>query len=151
VNHGGEITARLGGSRLSSSPRRSPDDSRIALEVTDGDKPARIWVLDEGGSNGRELTTVSDGDHFPGWANNGELLFTSWRGKDGEIWRWSVDGSGAPNLVYGGGTDALVATDVHKRTLIFQDRGPDGSRDIFALDLDRGGKPQPLLHTAADE
>jgi Tol biopolymer transport system component len=97
-----------------------------------------------------QLTFDGDEDHYPVWsADSREVVYVSWRGKDHALWRKSADGTGTARHVLDG-TDALVATDVYRHTLIFQDRGEGEQRDLFTLDLD-SGPPRPLLATPDDE
>ena len=152
VSRNGEVTGLSADARNYSTPRAAPDGSKIAVEVTDGNQHVHIWIMDVKTGGATQLTFDGDEDRFPVWtADSREVLFTSKRGKDYALWRKAADGSGEARKVLDG-TDALVATDVHDHTLIYQDRGAGGmQRDLFTFDLTAKGSPQPLLATPEDE
>jgi Tol biopolymer transport system component len=151
VDHHGEPTGLSAEPRMYSSPRMSPDGSKVAVEVTDNDKHVHVWVMDAKTGAATQLTFEGDEDHYPVWTSDGrEVLYTSRRGRSYAIWRKAADGTGEARQVLTG-TDALVATDVRVRTLIYQDRGAGEERDLFTFDLAGSGKPQALLSTPDDE
>jgi serine/threonine-protein kinase len=150
ISSNGDITGLSANDRNYSTPRAAPDGSRIAVEVTGEDKRAHIWVMDVKTGAATQLTFEGE-DRFPVWTADGrEVLYTSKRGGEFAIWRKAADGTGEERRVQGG-TEALVATDVHGRTLVYQDRGAGVERDLFTLDLDAAGSPQTLLSTPDDE
>ena len=147
----GAMTVISAETRNYSSPRASPDGSRIAVEVTEEDGRVHIWVMDAKSGAATQLTFEGDEDRYPLWTADGrDVLYTSRRGKEHTVWRKAADGSGTARQVVAG-TEALTATDVHGRTLIYHERGDGEQRDLFALDLDAGGKPRTLLATPDDE
>jgi hypothetical protein len=151
VNERGESAALSSEARTYSAPRASPDGSKVAVEVTDTDKHVHIWVMDARSGAATQLTFDSDEDRYPVWTSDSrEVLYTAQRGKEFSLWRKAADGTGEARLVLKG-TDALVATDVHGHTLVYQDRGAGEERDLFTLDLGGSGKPQQLLSTPDDE
>lgn len=72
------------------------------------------------------------------------------RGKDFSIYRNAADGTGEARRVLGG-TGTLAPTDVSGHTLIFQDQGASGVRQIMTFDLDAEGPARPLFATPDDE
>lgn len=90
-------------------PRLSPAGDRIVSAGTElagwreGQSSARIWLHDNAGRNVRPLTDPGPGDYWPIWAPDGRtVVYGSLRsGERQELYRVSVDGSGAPpELVY---------------------------------------------------
>jgi Tol biopolymer transport system component len=136
------------------NPRASPNGLKVAVEVTGDDRRTHIWVLDIQKGKVTQLTFAGEEDRFPVWTpNSREVLFTSRRGTDFAIYRMAADGSGAEREVTRG-SPMLAPSDVHgEKTLIYQDNGAGGQRDIFALDLEAEGaaEPQVVLATADDE
>lgn len=152
VNRSGAITGISSEPRNYSTPRASPDETRIAVEVTDADRRVHIWIMDARTGAATQLTFDGDENRYPVWTADGrEIIYTSRRGKERALWRKPADGSGEERKIIEG-TDALVATDLHRRTLIYQDRGEgDAQRDLFALELDGQAAPRILLSTPNDE
>jgi Tol biopolymer transport system component len=151
VNRAGEATALPGVPRDYRNPRPSPDGSKVAVEVAGTDDSVQIWIVNATSGVPTQLTVQGEENRFPVWTADGrEVLYTSKRGDTYAIYRQPADGSGTARPVIEGSSD-LVATDVIGRTLIYQDKGASGYRDIYSLELDSTAKPQPLLATPADE
>jgi Tol biopolymer transport system component len=151
VNRNGEAKPLSTDPRRYSDPRLSPDGSKLAVAVADGEQRAHIWIMDVTTGAATQLSFDGEEDRFPVWTADGrEVLFTSRLGKNHAIWRKAADGSGEARHIVDGSKD-LAATDVYRHTLVYQDQGKGGGRDLFTLDLNAGGSPQPLLATAADE
>jgi Tol biopolymer transport system component len=150
VSRSGEPTNLSADPRAYSNPRISPDGSRIAVEVGGADKTVHIWTMDAAGA-AAQLTFDGEENRYPVWTPDGrEILFTSKRGKEFSIYRKAADGTDEARRVLGGTPD-IAPSDVHGHTLIYQDKGGGGGRDIFTLDLEAGGPSRPLLATPADE
>jgi len=152
VNRSGVPAGLSAEARDYSTPRASPDEARIAVEVVGDDKRVHIWTMDAKTGAATQLTFDGEEDRYPVWTADGrDVIYTSRSGKDYALWRKAADGTGEARKILDG-TDALVATDVRGRTLIYQDVGATGmQRDLFAFDLDAGGPPRQLLTTPTDE
>ncbi len=78
--------------RAYASPRLSPDGTRIAMEIRDGEPAVYIWDLRR-----KHLQRVSTGpfvERNPLWAPDGRLLVSSNRGGVPNVYRVAADGSG---------------------------------------------------------
>ncbi len=78
--------------RAYASPRLSPDGTRIAMEIRDGEPAVFIWDLRR-----KTLQRVSAGafvERNPLWTPDGRLLVSSNRGGVPNVYRVSADGSG---------------------------------------------------------
>ena len=78
--------------RAYASPRLSPDGTRIAMEIRDGEPVVWIWDLRR-----RNLQRVSTGafvERNPLWTPDGRLLVSSNRGGVPNVYRVAADGSG---------------------------------------------------------
>ncbi|MGH9384545.1 MAG: TolB family protein, partial [Vicinamibacterales bacterium] len=77
-----------------SSPRLSPDGSKIAVSIG-GDQPrSDIWIVDT--VRGTRLRLTSEGGRFPAWSSDGRTVtFTTYGRTGGGLARTPADGSGA--------------------------------------------------------
>jgi hypothetical protein len=78
--------------RAYASPRLSPDGTRIAMEIRDGEPAVYMWDLRR-----KHLQRVSTGpfvERNPLWAPDGRLLVSSNRGGVPNVYRVAADGSG---------------------------------------------------------
>jgi serine/threonine protein kinase len=79
--------------RAYASPRLSPDGTRIAMEIRDGEPAVWIWDLRR-----KTLQRVSTGafvERNPLWTPDGRLLVSSNRGGVPNVYRVAADGGGA--------------------------------------------------------
>jgi serine/threonine-protein kinase len=75
-------------------PRLSPDGTRIAVDVREGDSDIWVWDLQR---NGPTRVTRDPGlDRTPVWENNEEILFSSMAEGTATIFRQRADGTGKP-------------------------------------------------------
>lgn len=147
----GDATGLSADMRSYSTPRVSPDGSKVAVEVTSGGNRMHIWVMDVKTGGATQLTFDGEEDRYPVWtADSREVIYVSRRGKQYALWRKAADGTGEEHKLLDG-SDALVATDVRGQKLIFQDRGAGEERDLYVFDLSAGGERRKLLSTADDE
>ncbi len=70
--------------------RPSPDGSRLAFTALD-----RLWVASADGSDPRRVTRDERSEQQPAWSPDGAwLVFASWEGEAGHLWKVRADGSG---------------------------------------------------------
>ena len=75
----------------------SPDGSKLAFTARNEDtNDFDIWIRELPDGASRRLTFDDQGESNPTWAADGQYLTYI---KGGDVWRVSVDGSGAPELV----------------------------------------------------
>ena len=95
----------------SSTPRWSPDGTRIAFSRRGDDPRVRIYIMNADGTNVRALTPPEGGDFSPDWAPDGtKLLYIT---NQPPLFRWrlhiiNVDGTGMHAL----GGDELCDGDI---------------------------------------
>jgi len=125
------------------TPVISPDGSRVAFE-----RGCDIWVLDlvrgnktrlgTGGCNGRPL-----------WTSDGEVVFSSNRTQEFELYRVSASGVGEPERILQRElTQHPFSWNPKDNVLAFFDVGPDSDWNIWML---HEGKPSPFLTTPFNE
>ena len=78
--------------RAYASPRLSPDGTRIAVEIRDGEPT--VWIYDLRRKNLQRVSTEAFVERNPLWAPDGRLLVSSNRGGVPNVYRVAVDGSG---------------------------------------------------------
>ena len=79
--------------RVYSHPRVSPDGTRVAVDIDDGDN-VDVWIWNLERETARQLTFDEGVDNFPLWTPDGErVVFGSARDTGGLFWKAS-DGTG---------------------------------------------------------
>jgi serine/threonine-protein kinase len=125
-------------------PRLSPDGTRVAVAIADGDRD--IWVWDIRRQSLSKLSFGSGNKFFPMWTADGRRVFFARPGA--LVWQ-PVDGSRAaeplsPELGSGAFPSGATPDGAH---LLFS----AGGRDQMMLALDSTRRVQPLVHTASTE
>ena len=132
--------------RSFSSPRVSPDGTRLAFAV--GDRGRRdIWTYELGTQRLARVTREGD-NKTPLWSRDGRrLAYSSNRDGTPRIWVQPADGSGQPEAV-ASGEDIVVpgSWSADDRMLVFVHQGPRASGSQSALVAVSGDRPpQPLF------
>ena len=109
-----------------SEPVFSPDERRIAFVSEFPSAVRRISIMDADGGNRADLGPGMNPAFSP---DGGEIVFTSNRDGDFEIYVMSTDGTGVTQLTHN--TDAFDADPVYS---------PDGSRIAFVSDRSSGSE-----------
>jgi serine/threonine protein kinase len=135
-----------------SSPRVSPDGTRVVMQTTLGTpfdtQSSRIWLYDLSGETALRPLTPQSGKNFqPIWTTDGErVTFASDRDGTVSIYWQAADGSGVPERL----TTAEPGTEhwpdswsPDGRTLVYQIvAGAD--YDLWTLSLDSPDEPRPF-------
>lgn len=90
---------------LNSTPRFSPDGSKVAMTMTAGHEGnAEIYVMDMGSQQARRLTYHRGIDTSPSYSPDGsKIAFNSDRGGNAAIYVMNADGSNVKRITYGDG------------------------------------------------
>lgn len=78
--------------------RLSPDESEVALRVTDENGNRDIWIYSFPDQTFRRLTFVNDAS-YPIWSNSGEQIAYVTMNNNRSVWLRNADGSGQPQLL----------------------------------------------------
>lgn len=70
-----------------------------------------IWIMDENGSNQKQLTTDKSLDGYPIVSADNQVYFTSNRTGENQIWRMNLDGSNQTQLTRNGGKPIFATPD----------------------------------------
>ena len=135
------------------SPRISPDATRVALDIRDSQQGG-IWIWDFARETLTALTIDSQGQsQFPSWTPDGKkIIFASGRaGGESNLYWQPADGTG---------TAERLTTSPHRQFAPFS-VSPDGrhvpfveinkGNDIQLLTLDGKRQAEPLIQTNANE
>jgi serine/threonine-protein kinase len=125
--------------------RLSPDGSRVAVQIDDGDND--IWVWDLVRETLTRVTTDPAVDHSPLWTSDGQRLIFTRGGTMGALFWQAADGSGTSERLLEsstirratsvlGGSDGVLYTDV---------------ANVMMLTLDRGRRVRPVVQTPQPE
>ncbi len=136
-----------------SSPRFSPDGTRIALTSVD-QRSADVRVYDI--ARGTLSRLSFDGNaSYPDWTPDGRRVAFSWqpigRG-DRDLYWTEADGSGEPTPLFAG---PLAQWEVSfapgARLMAMRQVDPASSRDLYVLSADSAATPRPYVRTPFDE
>jgi Tol biopolymer transport system component len=132
--------------RAYSTPRVSPDGTRLAFAVADEGR-RDIFTYELGTRRLTRLTREGD-NKTPLWTRDGRrLVYASTRGGEPRLWWEPADGSGVPDaIVSDTGSIAPGSWSADGRTLFYTrgDNGPAGSRTL-AVDIDGDRTPRLVL------
>jgi len=126
-------------------PRVSPDGSRVAMSIQDGNED--IWIHQFARPQSMTRVTFDPGvDTTPLWSPDSRYLyFASLRTGSGDLFRRRADGTGTVETIWGGPQSEYPADITPDgRTLLFGVDAGGNNWNIMALSLsDRGGAPSP--------
>ena len=131
-------------------PRMAPDDSRVAIDVRDGESDIWFWDFRR-----LALTRFTFGpafDQYPTWADGGaRLVFDSTRdGVANLFWHATTGGGSADALSRSPNPQFPHAISPDGKLLVFREETRDTGQDLFLMTL-RDRRVQPLLHSASNE
>jgi DNA-binding winged helix-turn-helix (wHTH) protein/Tol biopolymer transport system component len=135
-----------------SSPRLSPDGTRLALSVIEAGKQ-KLWIHDLKRETWNRLTSENDPEWLPTWTPDGE--FIAFRSGNTLAWTRS-DGSGKVERLAGVSRNAGPwSFSADGKWLAFWPLEPNS--DLWIVSVDRApgvlrlGQPQPLLQQAGSK
>ena len=151
----GQGPGRLESSGDYRSPRLSPDNRKVAVEIrSDVGAGADIWILDADGKQTR-LTFDSGTDSYPNWSPDGlHIAFAGNRQGVPTLRRRLVSGDGDEEEIGQQGRLAMTLTDwsADGRFLGYHSaQGMGGSQDIWVLPLFGDRMPTAFAQTAQNE
>jgi Tol biopolymer transport system component len=128
----------------------SPDGRRLVFDMPEsGSGKADLWVRDLARGVTSRFTFDAGADDTPVWSPDGRtIVFTSDRKGRGDLYRKNASGTGEEEV--------LLATDEEKyacdwsrdgRFIVFMSRSADTGWDIWALPMEGGEKPFPVVKT----
>jgi Tol biopolymer transport system component len=103
VDRGGKILSRVGAVQMSMFfPEISPDGKRIAVSARDGEVNDRdIWIHEIATGTKKAVAPGKGNDNFPLWSRDSkEIIFTSSRSGEYDLYRKVIDPDGAETLLY---------------------------------------------------
>lgn len=150
----GKVLGTLGENDHYKNVAISRDGLRVVADTTSM-KESKIRILDERGT--RTLMTLGNGDGgSPAWSPDGREIYFTWSiNGPQDIYVRAADGSGEEKVV--------LKFDKNQYGALFLTVSPNGNSlafgiidrltggDIYTLALDGDGKPQPFLHSVANE
>ena len=128
--------------------RLSPDEKRVATEVTDPEGNQDLWSLDLGRGVPTRVTFDPARDMNAVWSPDGrELFFSSERGAGtARLYRRRPDQGGAATLLLDAKANAYVeSVSPDGKRLVYLTGGPPRNDTVWALPLTGGGEPELLM------
>ncbi len=128
------------------NPRFSPDGTRVALDLR-VEGQFDIWIYDIDRGVPTRLTFGSGDDRYAVWSPDGAYVYYD-SDVDGKsvVFRKAADGSGEPEEVYLGETDATpMAVSPDGRLLALSLDSQSSNPDVGLLPLDEEAEPRMLL------
>lgn len=131
-------------------PRISPDGTRIVVEVEQADQRSQLWVVDRSERTASPITSGGE-NTFAVWTPDGRsIIFRGLQSGTMGLYRQSADGTGAPELIWGG-DERPYPTDVSRDgVVVFTEGAQTGDRRIRTLRL-ADGAVSDFLNTPAME
>jgi Tol biopolymer transport system component len=133
-----------------SEPAWSPDGIKIAFtSYRSGNKD--IWLMNDDGSNIKQLTTHNSIDEHPAWSPDAtKIAFTSYRSGNADIWIMDRDGSNLQQLTTDKSKDFHPAWSPDGSKIAFvSDRS--GNNDIWVMSSDGKNAMQLTINESRDE
>jgi Tol biopolymer transport system component len=123
----------------------SPDETRVAVEISDGDGRYDLWIMDVARGVASRLTSDPGDERDPVWSPDGQELIFDTAGGGGDLIRIDLSGdeSASPLLEGSGRHIAEFWTRDGKSLLFVTD--VEGRRTLSALSLDGDEQAEPLM------
>jgi TolB protein len=148
----GTPLSTFGDPGLYRNPAISPDGTRVAA-AQGSETNSDIWIWDIARGISRHFTSDPGVEGFPVWSPDGKrIAFISDRGGQESIYVKSTEDSADASLVLNtGNTNRALQWSRDGRFLLFSQVDGKGSGDIWALPMEKGATPVPLVRTGAIE
>jgi Tol biopolymer transport system component len=132
----------------------SPDEGHVAVGTGDS-RYLDIWLYSTARGTRSRVTHVASDDRLPMWSPSGkQLLFTSNRGGNADVWLKSADGTGEATLELGGPTGEYVRDwSLDGRFLLLCRYDQQTQGDLWYRDRQKGNDsaPAPCVNGPFDE
>jgi len=138
--------------RAYTTPRLSPDDTRVALGALDQDRD--LWIWDFAHRALRQFTFEPGSDANPLWTPDGRaLIFSSNREGSTALYMQKADGAGPPAQVSDAVQRPRIPTAIARdgTRVVLTDLTQEGGRDLRLLTLGPTPRLEPLLQTTYEE
>ena len=132
-------------------PRVSPDGTRVALSMLDGEGGRDIYIYDIDRRTPTRLTFDPADEDYPVWTAEGQVVVFRSTREGGGIFARRADGTGEVERLTTGSTNALPFAVSRDGVLVFGEIASETRDDLHTLPLDAGSSPVPLLQTEFDE
>jgi Tol biopolymer transport system component len=125
----------------------SPDERNVALEIPDAEGHFDLWVMDVARGVTSRVTATPANERDPVWSADGRSLAFIARGSEGADLRRKGLRAGDPETVLVDSPDEDVPESWSNdgKTLLFIRRTVDDAQSVWALPVEEGGEPVPVL------
>ena len=132
-------------------PRVSPDGTRVAVSMLDGEGNRDIYIYDLDRRTPIRLTFDPADEDFPVWTSDGQVVaFRSVREGPG-IFARRADGAGDVERLTMGTINAAPWAVSGDDVLVFGETSSETRDDLYTVPMDAASSPAPLLRTQFDE
>jgi len=136
------------------APKKEIGDNERATSViafySYRDRNYEIYVMNEDGSNQRNLTNNLGSDRNPSWSPDGKkIAFDSNRDGDVEVYVVNADGSNQKRLTNNPGYDFVSSWSPDGKKIVF-DSYRDGNREVYVMNAD-GSNQKRLTNNPRDD
>ena len=125
--------------------RLSPDGSRVAVQIDDGDND--IWVWDLGRETLTRVTTGAGVDHAPLWTPDGQRLIFTRGNTTGALFWQAADGSGTAERLIESSTIRRATSVLNASTGVLYTE----VADVMMVTLDKDRRVHPVVRTPQPE
>jgi hypothetical protein len=154
VDRRGEVTGAIGQPQeFMSDPRISPDGRRVAVRGTEAGK-TDIWIHDTAQATRTRLTFEPGSNIQPFWTPDGRDIVYSSMANVGRVVARPADGNGSARPLIDdpvGQYEPEFSKDRRFLVFVAVDANRGIIRDLWYMDLLKGGKPTPFLESPFDE
>lgn len=144
VPTGEPVLLTRGAGCRNTSPRFSPDGSKIAWVSCRAGSSTDVWMMDRDGGNPRPITDGSSETHYPNWFPGGDrIAYFTIRGSEKELRAVSLEDRSQRRLLSLGNDVSRTALSHDGRFVAITKDAPDRGLSTWVAPLD-GGPPSPV-------